>query len=379
MAWYAMFNKAPTPEEKPGIGELKVARSADGGRSLENPIVVSKGFCYYPGAPAPPADFIPAIAADTTNGPFRNHVYIAWDDARSGRQEIWFTASEDGGKTWQPGRVISSDHAVDPEKPWNGPHDINPAVVVNKDGVIGVFYYAQRTPKSGYWPKFTVSSDGGTTWSEAATIPGVSYNRENPPMIWTARRYEYGEPKKEVTPLQVGFGPAFGPHDRAGDTSGIVADSNGVFHLFAQDDHSGVSQIYTVTAQVSGRLSRLKEVGRGIQVDLSSDGYDPQQSTASTSVTIKNTSDHDLQMPMRLVAIDVPATGTNRVDILNADNKREGAGAYWIIGSDVPGNVLRPGQKTPPRSLKFRFTEKVTDPLGKPSMSVTLRTYVVEP
>ncbi|MGG7379246.1 hypothetical protein ACQ7B2_10985, partial [Escherichia coli] len=69
------------------------------------------------------------FAADAESSRFRDRIYVAWEDARSGSHRLFFSKSADRGKTWSAPRPID-DRIPRAAKQWQ------PAIAVNKDGVV---------------------------------------------------------------------------------------------------------------------------------------------------------------------------------------------------------------------------------------------------
>ena len=108
-------------------------------------------------------DIIPEISSDERDG--NDDVYVVWQDARFNgfqRDQVAFSRSEDGGRTWSTPVRISTDNTT---------QAFTPQIKVDDDGNIGVVYYDFRNDVAGdaslstdTW--FTRSEDGGETWRE---------------------------------------------------------------------------------------------------------------------------------------------------------------------------------------------------------------------
>jgi hypothetical protein len=72
---------------------------------------------------------------------FKDRIYLAWADVRSGRWEIWFTYSADKRLTWARPRIICDDIA---RTDATGPDPFNATLAMNKSGVIAVAWYNRR-------------------------------------------------------------------------------------------------------------------------------------------------------------------------------------------------------------------------------------------
>lgn len=151
--------------------EVVVARSHDRGRTWEPPVTVGElgtiGIVdVETGEPVRTGDIIPDIAVDEHTG----RVYAVWQDARfSGfeRDGIALSHSDDGGRTWSPATQVNQAPDV---------QAFTASVDVADDGTVGVTYYNTRndtpdpaTMLTDTW--LATSPDGGTHWSERRLGP----------------------------------------------------------------------------------------------------------------------------------------------------------------------------------------------------------------
>jgi hypothetical protein len=105
--------------------------------------------------------------------------------------------------------------------------DFVPTLEVNRDGIVGLLWYDRRDnpDNRGYYARFTASRDGGVTW-----LPSVRVSAS--PFVAGA----------------VAAKSAFAAN--GGDTAGLTATADGVFHPVWIDDRTGVPQVYTATVTV---------------------------------------------------------------------------------------------------------------------------------
>jgi BNR/Asp-box repeat len=167
---------------------ILISRSQDGGDTWSDPLTVKRD--------DNPALFNDKelILADPTDP---KRAYAVWDriDERFS-QPVWFTQTNDGGKTWSPARIIhdpTAPGATDPR------FTIGNQLVVEPDGSLIDMYFegsnadnddrgdwghqgpdARRTPRAdapaveGFRIQVIRSTDHGKTWSKPFTVAPVS-------------------------------------------------------------------------------------------------------------------------------------------------------------------------------------------------------------
>jgi hypothetical protein len=109
----------------------------------------------------------PAVAVDTSPGPFRRSIYLVYSNNNSGDgADIYFQKSTDGGITFSSPVVVNS-------RPGNDRPQWFPFVTADKrTGRVTIFYYDQGIDTSGHLTElsYLYSDDGGTTWSRPAPL-----------------------------------------------------------------------------------------------------------------------------------------------------------------------------------------------------------------
>ncbi|MFT3791449.1 MAG: sialidase family protein [Rudaea sp.] len=363
-----------------GTSMIKIARSIDGGRSFEPPIEVAKARWKMElnGRRFTVSKYYPSIAVDNTEGPFRNTIYAAWADATEGRQQIAFSRSSDGGKTWTSPSIVSDGHAFDSSEPARGPHNKMVVLRVNKNGVLGAFYYAQSTPDPDvqFWPVFTASLDGGTTWlpPEHVLKTPVYYGAMN--LNWDCWRYL--DRQGNALPLLCMF-PARTSVPNC--LYGLTTSADGDFRIFAFSDPNGQPTYTMRNASIQGNVTRREEVAADVNVNMQTISYDPKTQIVIARAVITNVGTHDLGLPIRLVVNNAGNNPTleQKIEILNSDNARETAGAWWDFKSTSSGRTLFSGQRTEPRMLKFQFAGKFKTSISSAQgMLLYLKVYATE-
>ncbi len=109
----------------------------------------------------------PAIAVDTSNGPYRGSIYVAYADNDSNDgADIAFQASHDGGNSFSEPQLLNVNPGLDRAQ-WF------PTMAVDRDtGRVSVAWYDQSVATSGDLTEivWTWSDDGGATWEQPMPV-----------------------------------------------------------------------------------------------------------------------------------------------------------------------------------------------------------------
>jgi hypothetical protein len=339
-------------------GRLRMLTSSDGGRSLSTATTISDFYMHvYPWRPA--AGFIPWVAADTSNGPFKDRLYVVWPDRRSGRDEIYLTYSSDKGRTWSKPMTLNDDRA--PLIARSGPDHFMPIVAVNKEGVVGVSWYDRRdhADNAGWDVRFTASLDGGDTWSPNIRISeeANNFNSKNkwPITSVPSRVSSPGGPAS--IDLWVNQMMVVG-----GDTTGLAADSMGVFHLAWADNRTGIVQIWSSAVTVKGTamlngdsvLASYNDVTSTVQLEMSEMVFDRLTGVLTLKARLKNTGAQEVSGSMKVRVIQL-GSDLGVAEIIAAENGAKGPGAIWDFTETLKGRDLKPGEASQFKDLRFRI------------------------
>jgi hypothetical protein len=318
-------------------------------------------------------------AVSHARGPHRNRIYVTWPeyDESTDRYMVKIAYTSDLGVTWRT--TVVTDNAT-------GGEPGNPAVAVNKDGVVAVIWNDRRDdPKNACWRLYgAISVDGGDSFlpnvklSEKPSCPNVAGNWKVRPFTYLD---DYRDPSAPTRRLQlVALVPVRWPN--GGDTQGLVADRTGDFHAGWINGETGVLQLWytrfsvdpslteqmrsSAMEQVAAKqatplisLAGREDVTNDLELNLSDATIDFATRTLSVTVRVSNPTGRDFRGPLDLVVAEMFPTGDQGMGLknlraANADSGGTGIGARWSLSAG-PSNVLKPGAKTPPRRFVFSF------------------------
>lgn len=357
------------------------ATSPDGGVTFSEPRSIHTQ-TLFPDDPHAGEFGLPIFGLDASTGPYKDRLYVAWTEFRSGGAgpRLFFSSSADRGAHWTEPR------SLDPSAPA-GARQFQPALAVNKDGVLGITWFDTRHSKDGsqYDEYFTASLDGGETFlrpvrvSSESSIPMGAGNMVPAPQTFTAQG---------VMRLALLTPAARWPS--GGDYMGLTADRDGAFRPLWADSRTGTFQMYTtaVTVDVSKPASNdaSKAVDRTavkppsqptrIETELSDKiefvfdpaSYDMATREVALPVGIRNSTKQTIFPPVRVEVVEF-GSGKGNVDrefapqVLNASNGKTGIGA-WFDFSPALGTRqrLEPGDVSGPIVWRMKLAEPMKTP-----------------
>jgi hypothetical protein len=334
-------------------GSLELLMTSDGGRTFSAPIHIADEWA----AQTIHTRTLMAVAVDPGSPYFKDRIYVAWGDFRSGRSEIMLSYSADSGKTWSKPRVVSDDRPA--QKLEDGPDNALPVLAVNKDGVVGVQWYDRRNSRNNvdYEVRFSASLDGGETWAPSVVVSEYPHTYERAEMndIWPDATPAGKSASGEIT-----ISLSNSLWTTGGHTAGLSASADGAFHPTWIDNHTKYQQVYTAPITVSGQvaphgstaLATLRDLTQKTTIEISGAMYNQETRTLRVAVQLKNISSDTLRGPFKLRLTSLrSATGVLR--LTNADNKEPGPGALL----DFSETTLLPNAMTQKRSLVFTLSE----------------------
>lgn len=316
--------------------------SRDGGQSLSEARPVAE-VCSESNASVAPGDI--SLAVDATTGPFRDRIYAAWLDRRTGHYEVRVSWSADTGKTWSLPVVIDADRAA----PYPKHDNFMVQLAVNKHGVVGVLWADRRdyADNLSYVYRFTASLDGGETW-----LPSVAVS--SAPASWSK-----GEPFSLSPYWGLSYGVSIHKFTfTGGDTGGFDAAAHGRFHALWVDNRTGLPQMWTAAVRVDAvatpfgdpALASYRELREQVTMELTESRFDAARGVLTVTATLKNTSSESITGPF-VIQVTRLSSPLATPSIANASNKKTGPGAIW----HVKAARLEPGAQAD-RVLEFRLT-----------------------
>ena len=366
---FGEFNKLAMDEpgepipSKPNAS-LKLVTSDDGGEHLSKATVITS--VYFPGWRDTVTSIIPRLAVDSSEGPFKDRLYLVWPDVRSGRSEILLVTSADKGKTWSKPIVVNDDRAN--AKPQTGPDHSMPLVAVNSSGVVGVSWYDRRenADNLGWWQRFAASYDGGESFAPSVRVSTAPFTHDrNERVVPFAMSTGGGlrRPSSRGGSIKAQVDLNFYYFD-GGDTGGLAATADGAFHTLWVDNRTGIPQVWTAAVEAPGKavrngspeLAELADLSESASLHLENVNFEPAKGTVSMDGILVNTSKEAISGPLK-VRVTLLKSTFGVPEIVGADNGEKGPGAVWDFTPLLSGSVLPAGESSKPKRLEFRLSD----------------------
>ena len=305
------------------------------------------------------------LAVDSSER-FRDRAYAVWASYSQGLPRIVISWTDDRGSTWSdPGPVA----------PPGSPEvqQFQPAVAVNRDGVLGVSWYDTRHAPSrfAFHQYFTASFDGGETFSAPHRVSGAlseplgSGNLAPAPVTFSGLDGE----------LRVALISAASRWVNGGDYMGLTTSADGHFHPVWADARSGTYQVYTARVRIVDEppappavLGEPMDVTESIELVNDPGTYDAETGVAELWIRLRNGSATPLAGPIE-VEIRKFGSGMGEMfselapEVLNADNGVRGPGARFRY-EEAPGSdgVLPPGGDSGAVLWRLKLAEPIRIP-----------------
>lgn len=336
---------APDPRvHRDPNARLRALVSRDGGESFAPARTVSN---WYHRFGRGRSAMIPALAADTSSGPFRDRLYAAWTDFRSGEGKVLLSHSEDRGRSWSDPIVVNR----------GGGPAFHPMLAVNDEGVLGVAWYDRRNSPSGlgYSVRFAASLDGGETVEPGVRVSDEAfrYSRDDGLVTWGSEHRSGGVHGADVALHSF--------NETGGHTTGMAVDASGRFHPVWVDNRTGVSQVWTAPVTVDGealrhgerRLSDLQDVTSRTALHVERTDYGGDPGVVTVRARLRNRSDDTIRGPLHLRLVDLWSE-LGEVRLEEPRDGETGPGAVISLADAVPDGSLSPGETTDTITIRAR-------------------------
>ncbi len=303
-------------------------------------------------------------AADRSDGPFRDRLYVAWTDFSGERARVRLAFSADRGETW------SAPREVVPGLPAAA-YSFQPAIAVGPDGTLGLTWFDTRAVADGsaYEVWSAASLDGGVSFlpavrlSSAASRPRSAGNLRPSPAAW---RHLRGT-------LRLNFTTAAGRFPQGGDYQGLAVDRDGRFRLVWADARSGAFQLWTAAARVE-RGAPAAESGHWVEAEVTGEldavfdapRYDPESQELLLPLRLRNAGTRTVRPPLRVRLAPSDTRYPELVDHLNPVllGVDDDLGRIEIDYSCALGSLeeLAPGAVTLPRVWRLHLPDPESTP-----------------
>ena len=363
---FVPFEVTRGPLSKAPEREIFAAISHDGGATFSSPkrIGTQKLNGHNPVNPYGNVTF----AVDAASRRFRNRLYMVWNESGGGADYgLKFGYSTDAGEHW------SAPHSID-AGPAQHANSFHPVVAVNPLGVVGVSWLDTRESPTGrtYREFFTASVDGGQTFGTPVAVSSAWSSLDDPanyafhPTIDSPRKAADGS-------IEFSFDTTLGRAPDGGDFMGLAADASGAFHPFWIDTRTGTFQVWTSAVRVGQPAADAlaegtdAELNRRLRPIFDPASYDAPTGAETIPVRLQNISGARVCSPVFAIVEDPETTPHQTPRILNAENHKDWAGAYFDYSSAFRDLAcLAPGQITEAVSWRVQ-------PLAAERTFVTLR------
>jgi hypothetical protein len=356
--------------------KFRVLLSDDGGRSF---LAVRDGPLMHTrrGFRGSQATSAPRTALDQSRGAYRGRLYLVWTDWDAERKTyvVRLARSSDLGKSWTTSVVNDNTNGRDPG---------NPALAVNRDGIVGVVWNDRRDDaKNQCWRLYgTISTNGGESF-----LPNVKLSDAptctNEPGNWVLDAWSQYDNWTTPSEPRPGFGvtasvPVRFPN--GGDTQGLAADADGTFHAAWINGATGTLQLWYTAFAVDPQVvaaARARnaahtsiattvvpagkvDVTQELTFEVSHPTIDFARGSLEITMRVVNPTTRAMHEPIEIILERLTRPGDKSMGLadfkpVNADNGGAGIGAAWTFNAEAD-SVLAPKGKTSPKVLRFTFT-----------------------
>ena len=313
------------------------------------------------------------VAVDSSNGPFHDRIYVAWDAPRGGRRQVFVAYSNDRGFTWSAPKVVNDDEPRLGGKP--GPDDFMPTIAVNREGVVGISWYDRRDnpDNRGYYVRFSASHDGGQTWRRSVRVSDRANTSAHPlatrRLVSLKAYYQSRDADQSTLETTIGRFTWI-----AGHFAGLAVAADGTFHCLWVDNRTGIKQLWTASIKVPGQSRRdppligLQDITNTVSVAFEGFKFlrtDMTSGTITGNLYITNLSSEIIRTPLRLqvVGLHLEVAGAPATADLDHANTKWMGSEIWDCSGGLVGGVLLPRATSVPVPIRLRLTGLKIPPL----------------
>jgi hypothetical protein len=354
-----------------GFERAYVATSTDGGKTFGKPVAVGDCYMYDRGkraqymqqfqkamnaGDASLQGSVFVFAAATSVGPYRDRLYAAWPDRRSGPGRIVYAYSANRGGSWTIPRRVGG---VDP-----GEAQFQPIIATNDRGAVALAWYSTAGfPRRDHFNAYVaISNDGGATFSKPVRVSSADSMPKSPGNDYPVPLSAKG--------IGTSFISAYSRWAAGGDYIGLAADGDGVFHLYWPDSRGEEYQVYSARIHTgdpdplpTGLTARDVTSDVALLVDPLS--VNPAVNEIDVPVRLQNLSRHAIYGPVSVKFLGLQnaifkqmGRSAPQAEILNASNGESGSGAVFDYGNTLGSfGALPPGGVSEPVIWRFRLSD----------------------
>ena len=333
---------------------LKFITTSDGGQHFNKASIITERRTCDKG-PIWGGGLIPYIAVDQTHGPFRNRIYVAYDDRSSGRCVMIVRHSSDAGATWSG--PVTVDRNIETERDPQGPESSIPAIAVNKYGIVGVSWYNRADDPRNFrrMMRFAASNDGGESFTAPVAVSTFANDTSWKDRFMPAQGFAISGHDG----IQASVGQYYADID-SGDTGGLAAGADGIFHALWSDDRTHVGQLWTAAISVSGRawhngdpsLADLADVSATVHMYMTGVHFDAATRRLSMDITLQNHGKKPLYGPIKVRILRLSSKFSNDVSVETTDNGQTREDIVWNM-TPRGGATFAPHGKTETKHVVF--------------------------
>jgi hypothetical protein len=307
---------------------------------------------------------LPVLAVDDSKGPFRNRIYVVWQDFSKREYGMPYLApdaaimlsySDNEGKTWST-PIQVDDAPSSPSRQF--PMVFSPCVAVNGKGIVAVTWFDGRglSDGAGGTVRMALSNDGGETFSPSFAVSTA------PTLV--APHAEHITLETDGLSGETHFSTDLRYHVFGQDTQGLTADAAGNFHPLWVDNRTGTAQLWSDTIAVDEQpvrhgdpsLSNLDDVTKSVALSYGATTYDRSTGELATSVAVRNISKKPISGPIRVRVISLWSQ-LGGIEILGASGAGSGVGTILTFNPSHGSALFSPNSSSEAISLVFRLDD----------------------